>query len=182
MRKKSQFLGVSWENKWPKIKISLFGQWQFSKVFRNIVCMNSCSINLVHWWYLEICDRKDECYLRVDRFDFRPSSGGGVGCKKWYHAATIKRRLIKIAPITLKEVVIYTKNSFAKKTKKCVSSTGPTPLFFCSTSGSINNTKSNFSKNFFFSFAHIENTQKSAFLMFLLDEHTRCFENFEKRS
>ena len=82
-------------------------------------------------------------------------------------------------------------NDFSSNTREgiriissCVPTlTGLAHYFFCSISGSINKTKSNFSsKNFFFSFAHIENTCKSAFLMFLLDEHARCFENFEKRS
>ena len=63
---------------------------------------------------------------------------------------------------------------------KCHS--GPDPLSFCSLSGSTDNTNCKYTKNFFFSLAHTENTGKRAFFQFCMLGACLCFDNLEKRS
>ena len=68
------------------------------------------------------------------------------------------------------------------KNKNCMSCTGLDPLFFLFTSGATDNTNAKYSKNFFFSLAHTENTGKRAFFHFCMLGACLCFDNLEKRS
>ena len=179
--------------KWPFLnvdgKINLrndhlrsIGYRKHSKAFRNNVSMQSWGIMFLDWSLFELYDMVNECYLGLSRLILSLIKEGGVGCEKRYYTETVWLRFIKIALIILKKVVGRRKKSCVWKRKNCMYFTGLDPLFFLFTSGSINNTNAKYSKNFFFSLAHTENTGERAFLQFCMLGACLCFDNLEKRS
>ena len=124
----------------------------------------------------------DECYLDLSWLIFSLiKEGGGRLLKAILYRGDLTQ-IYKNCTGNLQKGCWTQEKSCVWKRIKCVYCTGLDPLFFLLTSGSINNTNAKYSKNFFFSLAHTENTGKRAFFHFCMLGTCLCFDNLEKRS